>query len=190
MLVLCTSKALLHLTVSPRFQSQWISQQWGRWKVAATKAGLPLAGFLPAKASVDAQARLHQEGANLSRHLPEWSVSTPLLLFLLARWSGTLGERQRAQAKEVLEAVLTLLPAGPFLWHLSEGEVDKSTTLPPPHRLPSHRLGGPQQAGQAVGPPPGLWQLCAGLAAGPCQVNRCVPSLCLSPWGEVGGCLG
>ena len=62
--------------------------------------------------------------------LPEFAVTTPFLLFLLARWGGTLGDAQRENARKLLHGVVWLLPEGTVHWHLQEEGVDLSSVLP------------------------------------------------------------
>ena len=81
------SQDQLDLQCSPRFYTKWECQQWPGWKGWATeKVQLPAAHFLPSRRSLKAQ----DPQPSPRECAEDYSVSTPVLLSLLARFSTTL----------------------------------------------------------------------------------------------------
>ena len=113
-------EAALCLEISSRFAAKWISDQWSRWRSRHALLPLPAEHFVR---SDEAQKREQQRrssapgtsstttGAATEFTLPEWSVATPALLLLLARWCVHLRPpsqgRARAFLAGFLEAALT-----------------------------------------------------------------------------------
>ena len=119
-----TLQDALSLDISGRFYSQWIGQQWGRWRSWADNLGLPSALWVRSEKSVAAVRRSSKATLDAAQ-LPEFAVGLPCALLLLCRWSATLRSASALRARKTLATLLSSWPKGSLFWRLHLG-----TSLP------------------------------------------------------------
>ena len=109
---------------------KWVSKNWSRWKTDAHALGLPEEAWLPGVES-DVVASSRAAGELPPIHLPEWSCTTPSVLYLLLWWCTNLREPvQKATSMERLDFYAAKLPAE-RLWPFKDSGLDAPFSLPP-----------------------------------------------------------
>ena len=115
--------AHLDLSLSPRFEMSWIRVQFQAWVASYERMEMPSEHFVPSAASKSYQSKGASDTA--ARHkqcpfnLPEWSVSTSALMFMLGRWSSTLRAAGKTVAKGIMSALVwTFVPTCSLEWCL------------------------------------------------------------------------
>jgi hypothetical protein len=116
--LLVLSEEMLHLSVSARFSAQWIPQQLPSWRAGVAEVGFPPSCFVQSTAAQNNRTRQGVPADGFA--LPEFSVTNPVLLYLLCRWTHTLKDHQRQCAKSILRHLIGLIPLTALQWHFTE----------------------------------------------------------------------
>ena len=100
----------LDLKISQRISQEWIGRQWASWCDFGTTLGLPDSLFIRSEKSTTAKgsAGVRVDGMALR----EFGMTTPALLASLSRMGATMNNEQKARARQLLEDLIRLLPAG------------------------------------------------------------------------------
>ena len=103
----------LALNISADFATKWIGKQWDTWASAAENCGLPVASLMwrSHKASKAAGVAVDE----LIPNIKFWSIGSPVVLLLLARWSATLDKASSSRAKQLLN-LFVRVPAKEWTW--------------------------------------------------------------------------
>ena len=131
--LLVLSEEMLHLSDSARFSAQWISQQLPRWRAGAAEVGFPPSCFVQSTAAQKTRTRQGVPADGFA--LPEFSVTTPVLLYLLCRWTHTLKDHQRQCAESILRHLIGLIPSTALQWHFTEQDALEHAFPAPPLRI-------------------------------------------------------
>ena len=103
----------LELTVSKDTDRRWVNGQWGKWRgdlvrIASDPRGeLADQCMIPSKQACDSKRnKLQVKSEDGKDYFQEFSASAIPTLLMMARWCRTLGNDQKANARNMVEALV------------------------------------------------------------------------------------